>query len=149
MQCWSHLFMSIHHGHVLLYFFIHPLRNTVSPSSIVSSSKCTPQPVPIVFGTRVEGLPHIGEREDTASALLIVCLFAWWAPTSDDAYSMSSIIFLGLMNLQLYKKQDQLIKLQSGKSRRLQNTIRRLKTRRGGWLNYLQVGKLLGANGSV
>ena len=27
------------------------------------------------------------------------------------AYSMSSIIFLGLMHLQLYKKQDQLIKL--------------------------------------
>ena len=46
------------------------------------------------------------------------------------AYIMSPIIFLGLMNLQLYKKQDQVITLQSGKSRRIQNTIRWLKTRR-------------------
>ena len=51
------------------------------------------------------------------------------------------------MNLQLYKKQDQVITPQSGKSRRIQNKIYWLKTRRGGWLNYLQDGKLLDANG--
>ena len=36
------------------------------------------------------------------------------------------------MNLQLYKKQDQVITLQSRKSRRIQNTIRWLKTWHGG-----------------